>query len=141
LYEAFELETCCADHDLRMKAETRPEDGVMYYAYILIYVDDILYVHHDPGTPLNKLDEYFKMKEGSIHQVLTFYLGAKLNNTFLPNGVVDWGMSSRKYVQSAVQNEHECLAALPDIKTLMKKAPAPFTGGYKPELNNIIIQS
>jgi hypothetical protein len=52
------------------------------------------------------------MKEGSI-QVPTFYLGAKLNKTVLPNGVVAWGMSSSKYVQSAVQNVKEYLAALP----------------------------
>jgi hypothetical protein len=36
---------CRADRDLRMKAETRPDDGVLYWAYILIYVDDILCVH------------------------------------------------------------------------------------------------
>jgi hypothetical protein len=64
---------CRADRDLCMKAETRPDDGVLYWAYILIYVDDILCVHHDPGYPLAKLDEYFKMKAGSI-QVPTFYL-------------------------------------------------------------------
>jgi hypothetical protein len=68
---------CRADHDLWMKAETHPEDDVMYWAYILIYVDDILCVNHDPGTPLAKLDAYFKMKEGSI-QVPNFYLDAKL---------------------------------------------------------------
>jgi hypothetical protein len=33
-------------------------------------VDDILCVHLDPGAPLAKLDEYFKMKEGSIRQKL-----------------------------------------------------------------------
>jgi hypothetical protein len=84
-----------SDRDLWMKAETRPDDSVLYWAYILIYVDDILCVHHDHGYPLAKLDEYFKMKEGSI-KVPTFYLGAKLKNTFLPNGVVAWGMSSSK---------------------------------------------
>jgi hypothetical protein len=57
---------CRADRDLWMKDETRPDDGVLYWAYILIYVDDILCVYHDPGSPLAKLDEYFKMKEGSI---------------------------------------------------------------------------
>jgi hypothetical protein len=66
-----------ADGDLWMKAETRPDDGVLYWSYILIYVDDILCVHHDHVAPLAKLDEYFKIKEGSI-QVPTFYLGAKL---------------------------------------------------------------
>jgi hypothetical protein len=50
-------EPCRADFDLWMKAEMRPSDGVHYGAYILIYVDDILCVYHDPGTPLAKLDE------------------------------------------------------------------------------------
>jgi hypothetical protein len=80
------------------------------------------------------LDEYFKMKEGSI-QVTTFYLGNKLKKTFLPNGVVEWGMSSRKYVQSAVQNVKEYLAALPCDQMPLKKASGPFAGGYKPELD------
>jgi hypothetical protein len=57
---------CRAYRDLWLKSETHPDDSVSYWAYILIYVDDILYVHHDPGSPLEKLDEYFKMKEGSI---------------------------------------------------------------------------
>jgi hypothetical protein len=48
---------CRADRDLWMKAETRPDDGVLYWAYILIYVDEILCVHQEPGTPLAKLDE------------------------------------------------------------------------------------
>jgi hypothetical protein len=81
-----------------------------------------------------KLDEYFKMKEGSI-QVPNFYLGTKLKNTVLPNGVVAWGMSCSKYVQSAVQNVNEYLAALPGDQALLKKAPGSFAGGYKPELD------
>jgi hypothetical protein len=125
---------CRADRDLWMKAETRPDGGVLYWAYILIYVDEILCVHHDPGSPLAKLDEYFKMKEGSI-QVPTFYLGTKLKKTVLPNGVVAWGMSSRKYVQSAVQNVKEYMVALPGDQKPMKKASGPFAGGYKPELD------
>jgi hypothetical protein len=107
---------------------------VLYWAYILIYLDDILCVHHDPGSPLANIDEYFKMKEGSI-QVPTFYLGAKMKKTVLPNGLVAWGMSSSKYVQSAVQNVKEYLASLPGDQMLMKKASGPFAGGYKPELD------
>jgi hypothetical protein len=53
---------CRTDMSLWMKSETRPEDGVMYWSYIMIYVDDILCVHHDPGAPLEKMDEYFKKK-------------------------------------------------------------------------------
>jgi hypothetical protein len=117
-----------------MKAETRPDDGVLYWAYILIYVDDILCVHYDPGSPLVNMDEYFNMKEGSI-QVPTFYLGAKPKKTVLPNGVVAWGMSSSKYVHYAVQNVKEYLAVLPGDHMLVNKASGPFEGGYKPELD------
>jgi hypothetical protein len=117
-----------------MKAETRPDDGVLYWAYILIYVDDILCVHHDPTYTLEKLYKYFKMKEGSI-QVPTFYLGAKLKKTVLPNGVVAWGVSSSKYVQYTVQNVKEYLVSLPGDQKLKKKAYGPFTGGYKPEID------
>jgi hypothetical protein len=62
-------------------------------------------------------------------------LGAKLKKTVLPNGVVAWGMSSSTYVQSAVQNVKEYLAALPGDQMLAKKASGPFAGGYKPELD------
>jgi hypothetical protein len=97
-------------------------------------MDDILCVHHDHGAPLANLDEYFKMKEGSI-QVPTFYLGAKLKKNVLPNGMVAWGMISSKYVHSAVQNVQDYMAALPGNQKLLKKASGPFTGGYKPELD------
>jgi hypothetical protein len=126
---------CHADRDLWMKAEIRPDDGMLYWAYILIYVDGILCVHHDPGTPLANLDEYFKMKEGSI-QVPTLYVGAKLKKNVLSNGMVAWGMSYSKYVQSAVQNVQEYLTALPGDHKLLKKASDPYVGRYKPELDD-----
>jgi hypothetical protein len=125
---------CRADRDLWMKAETRPDDGVLYWAYILIYVDEILCVYHDPGYPLEKWDEYFNMKEGSI-QVPTLYVGVKLKKIVLTNGVVAWGMSSSKYVQYDVQNVKEYLTALPGDQKLMKKASGPFAGGYMHEID------
>jgi hypothetical protein len=100
-------------------------------------VDDILCVHHDPGAPLVKLDEYFKMKEGS-NQVPTFYLGAKLKKTVLPNGLVAKGMSSRKYVQSAVHNVQEYLAALTGDQKLLKKASGPFAGDTSLRLMRVL---
>jgi hypothetical protein len=120
---------CLSDRDLWMKEETHPDDGVKYWAYILIYVDDILYVHHDPGTSLAHIDKYFKMKPGSIMEP-TFYLGAKLKKTVMPTGVVDWGMRSSKYVQAAVQNVQEYLKENGDRK-LKKKASAPFEETYR----------
>jgi hypothetical protein len=46
-------------------------------------------------------------------------------------------MSSSKYVQSAVQNVQDYLTAIPGYQKLLKKASGPFTGGYKPELDDI----
>jgi hypothetical protein len=83
-----------------------------------------------------KLDEYLKMKEGSI-QVPTFYVGAKLKKIVLPNGVIAWGVRSSKYAQYAVHNIHEYLTALPRGNNLLKKASAPFAWGYKPGLDEI----
>jgi hypothetical protein len=124
----------CLDYlDLWMKEETCPDDGVKYWAYILIYVDDILCVHHDPGTFLAQNDKYFKMKPGSIMEP-TFYLGAKLKKTVRPNGVVAWGISSSKYVQAAVQNMQEYLKENGDRK-LNKKASAPFEATYRAEID------
>jgi hypothetical protein len=94
---------CCADRDPLVKPETGPGDGVQYWAYNMIYVDDILCVHHENGVPITKMDQYFKMKNGSIKEP-DFYLGARLKIITLPNGVIVWGMSSRKCAQSAVQN-------------------------------------
>jgi hypothetical protein len=76
------------------------------------------------------------MKEGSI-QVPTFYLGAKLKKTVLPNGVVAWGMSSSKYAQSAAHNVQDYLATLPCNQKMLKKAAGLFAGGYKSEIDEI----
>ncbi|KAI2494563.1 hypothetical protein MHU86_19978 [Fragilaria crotonensis] len=96
-------ESCKADPDVWMKPEVRKDDGYKYYAYCLLYVDDILVVHHDGLRALQEIDHYFKTKPGSIRDP-EFYLGAKLRLYTLPNGVQSWAMSSSKYIQAAVQN-------------------------------------
>jgi hypothetical protein len=48
--------SCKADHDLWLKAVTRPEDNVHYYVYILCYFDDILCIHHDPMSVTNEIN-------------------------------------------------------------------------------------
>jgi hypothetical protein len=111
-----------------LKAETCPDDGMMNWAYMLIYA------HHDPGMPLVKLDEYSTMKEGSI-QVPAFYLGLKLKKNVLPNGVIASGMISSNYVQYTVQNVHEYMIPLSGGKKLPKKDHFLFAGGYKHELH------
>jgi hypothetical protein len=73
------------------------------------------------------------MKPGSIMEP-TFYLGAKLKKTAMPNGMVAWGTISSKYAQAAVQNVQEYLKENGDRK-LMKKAYAPFEATYRDEID------
>jgi hypothetical protein len=89
--------SCKADPDLWLKAVTRSEDNVHYYAYILCYVDDILCIHHDPMSVLKEIYGYLPLKPSSVGDS-DIYLGAKLKETQLPNGVMAWGLSPSKYV-------------------------------------------
>jgi len=57
---------CLADPDLWMKPVVRPDDGFKYFAYILLYVDDCLCIHHDAVTVWQGLNKFFQMKPGSI---------------------------------------------------------------------------
>jgi hypothetical protein len=127
-------ESCLADQDLWMKAEIRPEDGHKYYAYALLYVDDILVVHHDATSCLKSIDKYFKMKPGSIGDP-DFYLGAKLRQTQLPNGVFAWGMSSSKYIQAAVNNVKDYVAKTRPGQKLATRSSGPFPANYVPEID------
>ena len=51
--------SCKADSDLRYKPITHLDDGFEYYAYILLYIDDSLAIHHDAESILYELDKYF----------------------------------------------------------------------------------
>ena len=53
------------DPDLWLKSETKP-DGTEYFAYVLVYVDDVLHLHHDPDTFMNRLAEVYRLNDGSV---------------------------------------------------------------------------
>ena len=69
--------SCKAEPDLWYKPITCPDDGFEYYAYVLLYIDDCLAIHHDAESILYELDKYFQMKKGSIVDP-DIYLGNKL---------------------------------------------------------------
>ena len=62
----MEYMSCPEDPDLWMKPMVRPSDVAEYYAYTLLYVDDILCIHHDAESVLTKVDKYFKLKPDSV---------------------------------------------------------------------------
>jgi len=57
------------------EAAVRPDDGVKYYTYILLYVDDCFCIHHDVVVALQAFNKYFQMMPGSIWDP-DIYLGA-----------------------------------------------------------------
>jgi hypothetical protein len=126
-------ESCKADHDVWFKPEVRRDDGHQYYAYCLLYVDDILMVHHNGVKALREINHFSKTKPNSIwdHE---FYFGAKLRPMTLPNGVVAWGMSESKYVQAAVAMVKTYHAKeYPTRK--WGRTSGPFPSDYVPELD------
>ena len=71
-------------------------DGTKYWAYVLLYIDDVMVIHHDALSILAKLDKYFKLKPGSIGDA-KMYLGATLKKMTLDNWVSAWASSPTKY--------------------------------------------
>jgi hypothetical protein len=123
---------CKADPDLWFKAKTRPQDNVRYYAYILCYVDDMLCMHHDAMSVLNRINKYLPLKPTSVGDP-DIYLGAKLKETQLPNGIWAWGISPSKYVTQAVQNcQSHLTQKLNERYKIPAKADNPFACDYCP---------
>jgi hypothetical protein len=69
----WDIHPVTLDPDLWLKAVTRPEDNLCYYAYILCYVDDILCIHHDPMSVMKEINGYLPLKPSSV-KTLTFIL-------------------------------------------------------------------
>jgi hypothetical protein len=127
--------SCPADLDLWYKEVTRPETGVWFYSYILIYVDDILCIHHDTMPLLYKLNQYFTLTPSSVGDS-SMYLGAKLKLTQMSNGVRVWGMSPLKYIKEAVSNCEKHLKLNYDGRyVLLTQAANSFVMGYEPGLD------
>ena len=126
--------SCLANPDVWLRAETRPDDGFKYYSYILLYVDDILAVHHDAVSAIKEIDRFFMMKPGSIGHP-DIYLGAKLRQVQLPNGVYAWSLSASKYVQEAVRNVKDYFKREKPGQLWPKRASTPFPRDYRPELD------
>jgi hypothetical protein len=108
---------------------TRPDDGFEYYAYMLLYVDDVLCIHHDAMAQIARLDKYFQMKKP--YGDVDMYLGSKVRKCTMPNGVEAWGLSPAKYIKASVDNVKQYLAPLG--LSLPKRAPTPFPSGYDPD--------
>ena len=53
-------------------------EGLEYYVYILVYIDDILIIDKNPDQFMNLLRDNYMVKPSSIEE-LKVYLGANVN--------------------------------------------------------------
>ena len=106
---------CTSDLDIWMKPMVRPDDGFNYYAYVLIYVDNVMFIHHDVESVLRRIYKHFKLKPSSIGDP-DIYFGDKLNNTRLDNGVWAWANIPERYVKELVTSVGNYLAELADAR-------------------------
>lgn len=125
--------SCPADPDVWMRPEVRG-DGYRYYAYVLLYVDDALVINHDGMKALGEIAKHFKMKEGSMGDP-NIYLGCKMSEHVLQNGVRAWLQSPSKYIQEAVRNAEAYFTQEFDMP-FKRKVTSPFTPDYRPELDS-----
>jgi len=109
-------------------------DGFNYYEYVLVYVDDILTISHQPAEMMDALWKLYQLKDVSVG-LPTWYLGAKVKQWHFPNDAqkVRWGLSSEQYVNDAVRNV-ECELVKID-QWLISRNSTPMSSGYQPELD------
>ena len=85
---------------------------------MLVCVGDVLVCSKDPKQALLELNKCFPFKPKLIN-LPKIYLGVKLIEVQLPNGVVAWSVSTSHYIKEAVKN----------VKLYLKKQDSSLSHG------------
>ena len=124
--------SCKDDPDVWYRPETR-DDGTEYWQFFLFYTDDILAIMEEPERFLRKeIGIRFTIKEKSIGPP-SQYLGNKVSQVTLENGVQSWCFSSSQYIQNAVNNVEDYL--LKQGEKGLPSAKSPWPSNYRPEID------
>ena len=117
-----------ADMDMWMRCQTKP-DGSKYYEYLVVYVDDVLIISHDPHSIVKAIENRpYELKGGTAPES---YLGANIGKYTIVKGIETWYMSSSQYLDRAISVVEAKLGKLlPGSKI---KTPLPTD--YHPELD------
>jgi hypothetical protein len=123
--------SCLADPDVWYRAARKP-CGAEYYEYILVYVDDVLALSHQPEVIMQSLETYYRLKGG--YSKPTQYLGAAVKEWTFPDDVSrpKWALSFEQYVKEAIKNFEKHLAG--QNRTL-RRSYQPIPMAYLPELD------
>lgn len=122
------------DPDLYYRKAERP-DGTLYYELLLVYVDDVLAISHNPLSIMEGISSHFEIKNDEIAEPKS-YLGADIEKFQLPDGRNAWSLTANSYVKNAIDTVERLLAE--DGRTLKsgaRKHKGPLPPDYKPELD------
>jgi hypothetical protein len=122
-----------ADPDDWIRPAAR-EDGHKYYEMLLVYVDDVLAISHEPKVLIDAIGEYYKVKPGSDKET-DIYLGANAEKVQMPDSREVWATSPCDYVKNAIKTVEGLLAEDGEGYVLKNMAKNPFPMNYQPELD------
>ena len=120
-----------ADPYVGYKTSIKP-DGTEYYQYVLVYVDDLLVLSHDPEKNHEVIEAFYRLKDG--YTKLDRYLGAEVKQWCFPENSYKtvWALSSRQYVKEAVRTVE---SHLQKQNRGLPKVNQPLPSDYSPELD------
>jgi len=104
--------SCLADPDVWYR-ESSKANGMTYYEYLVVYVDDILSISDTPMDTMRSISELYRLKDNSIATPKR-YLGADVVQYTLPDDASKqrWGLSSHHYISEAIKNVESELAKI-----------------------------
>ena len=93
-----------ADPDVYRKVFKKP-DGSQYYSYLIIYVDDVMCVHHNPIITMERIQATYRLKKGI--EKTKMYLGTDMRkwSSTEEDGSQSWcwALESCSYVKEVVR--------------------------------------
>ena len=129
--DELEFTSCIANPDVWIR-RSKHGYGTAYCEYALLYVDDCLVISDRSENIIREeIGKYFDLKQESTNPP-ELYLGGRMRQVTLDNGVKARNFGSSQYVQAAVKNVEEYLKKQ-GKKTLPTKGHQnPLTCKYRP---------
>ena len=126
------------DPDVYLKRK-RKSNGDAYYAYLIVYVDDLLSIDVDPDAAIRQIGETFRIKEGSVG-FPEMYLGANIRKWKAQDATgedVDCvAMGSNSYIKEAIRVVEERMKEYNLTFSSKRYHNTPFTSAsYRAELD------
>ena len=121
-----------ADPDVWIKRATKP-NGQEYYSYMLVYVDDVMHIHHDPSIDMKLLSKFYRLKDGIGSP--SRYLGANIDKVQLEDGRIVWSMTCVDYISGAIKSVNSMLEEDKASLKMFGDGHRPYPSSYRPEID------